>query len=98
MATPSRGASDAPLESRFVLEGRIGRGAFGEVFRATDRETGQAVAVKRLLSGAEDPEATRRFELESRLLARVEHPNVVRYVAHGLDQGQRWLALEWLDG
>ena len=41
---------DFPIESRFVIEARVGRGASGEVFKSTDRETGLPVAVKRLLA------------------------------------------------
>lgn len=89
----------SPIEDRFVLEAAVARGAFGEVLRGTERATGRPVAIKRLLAGAGDPVAVERFELEARLLAKVDSPHVVRYVAHGCDAtGRPCLVLEWLEG
>src|SRR5689334_16192333 len=91
--------ADLPLEDRFSLEERVGRGAWGDVHRATDRSTGQPVAVKRLLAHHEDPLAHDRFRREARLLARVASQHVVGYVADGIDRdGRPWLAVEWLIG
>ena len=88
-----------PSDERFTFEASVGRGAFGEVFRAIDHHTGATVAVKRLISGGLDPIAAARFAHECEALARVKHPNVVGYVAHGRDaSGTPWLALEWLLG
>ncbi|MFO0592937.1 MAG: protein kinase [Polyangiaceae bacterium] len=92
-------ADDFPIESRFTLENRVGRGGSGEVFRGLDRETGATVAVKRLSANAEDPLVVDRFWREARLLAQVAHPNVVEYVAHGVDErGRPCLVVEWLEG
>lgn len=69
----------------------------GAVYRAFDRVTQQAVAVKVLRDSAD--EAVVRFGFEARVLGEIEHPHVVRYVAHGqLPSGQPYLAMEWLDG
>jgi len=66
------------------------------VYRARDRHTGGLVALK-VLQGAEPLAA--RFARESRVLAELSHPGIVRYVAHGATaSGQRYLAMEWLDG
>jgi hypothetical protein len=90
---------DFLIESRFVIEARVGRGASGEVFRATDRETGLPVAVKRLLSIHDDAAALDRFRREARLLSIVEDDRLVRYVAHGVDaSAQPCLVVEWLEG
>ncbi|MFO0756168.1 MAG: protein kinase [Byssovorax sp.] len=87
------------FEARFALETRVGRGAYGEVFRARDRETGQLVAVKRLHEGLSDETALERFLREARLLSILDDPHVVRYVAHGEDEeGRHLLAVEWLEG
>lgn len=58
--------------ARFRLGPLLGRGAFGEVVRALDRETGDWVALKRSLSGGD------RLAAEHAALAAVSHPNVVR--------------------
>ena len=66
-----------------VLE-RIGRGSFGEVYRAWDPVLEREVALKlwRWPASAHHP-ASRRFLREARLLARIRHPNVV--TVHGAD-------------
>jgi tetratricopeptide (TPR) repeat protein len=92
-------SDDFAIESRFTLEGRVGRGGSGDVHRARDRETGAIVAVKRLSAGTDDPMLLDRFRREARLLASIDHPNVVRYVTHGVDSaGRPCLVVEWLDG
>ncbi|MEJ7735715.1 MAG: protein kinase, partial [Polyangiaceae bacterium] len=91
----------APLlvEERFALETQVGRGAFGEVFRAKDRVTGQPVAIKRLIGAIADPIAAERFDREARLVSLIDSPHVVRYIAHGVDaDGTPCLVLEWLEG
>ena len=63
---------------RFVLQGRIGAGNHGVVFRALDRHLGRQVAIKRFSHFlADDPRAMRRITREVETLARVSHPNVV---------------------
>jgi serine/threonine protein kinase len=63
---------------RFALQGRIGAGNHGVVFRALDRHLGRQVAVKRFSHFlADDPRAMRRITREVEMLARVSHPNVV---------------------
>jgi hypothetical protein len=80
---------------RFELLERAGEGGMGEVFRARDREGGAVVALKVLRGADGDRE---RFAREARLLAELHHPAIVRYVGSGESGGQRWLAMEWLDG
>jgi tetratricopeptide (TPR) repeat protein len=86
------------VADRFEIERAVGAGGMGEVFRARDRATGATVALK-LQSAAGDRADDARFEREVAALRTIEHPAVVRYVAHGiLPSGRRWLAMEWLDG
>ena len=90
---------DFRIEARFALEARVGRGASGDVHRAIDRETGHPVAVKRFLPSRDDPNALERFRREARLLAQIDDPHVVRYIAHGVDEtGAPCLVVEWLEG
>ncbi|MCX6407508.1 MAG: serine/threonine-protein kinase [Propionibacteriales bacterium] len=64
--------------ARFELQGRIGAGNHGVVFRALDRHLGRQVAIKRFSHFlADDPRAMRRITREVETLARVSHPNVV---------------------
>ena len=67
------------------------------VYRALDRHTGDTVAVKLLHAG--DPTALARFDLEVGALAALDHPAVVRLLAHGKwPDGRPCLAMEWLAG
>jgi eukaryotic-like serine/threonine-protein kinase len=69
----------------------------GEVFRARDRVSGEAVAVKVLLESRSGED--RRFTREAAVLSELRHPGIVRYVAHGVtDAGEPYLAMEWLEG
>src|SRR6185369_8599918 len=81
---------------RFKIEGEAGSGGAGIVYLARDAETGERVALKVLhgLLGA----GLARFAREAQSLARVRHPHVVRYVAHGVDCGDAYLVMEWLEG
>ncbi|MFO0619078.1 MAG: serine/threonine-protein kinase [Polyangiaceae bacterium] len=80
---------------RFRLVSLAGRGGMGEVWRADDLERGGAVALKFLLGPGVGAE---RFAREAELLASVEHPALVRYVAHGAGDGRPWLAMRWIAG
>ncbi|HET7506053.1 MAG TPA: serine/threonine-protein kinase, partial [Kofleriaceae bacterium] len=85
------------LDDRFVIEQAICVGGMGEVFRARDRATDQAVAVK-VLSDARD-NRRERFAREIELLSELCHPGIVRHVSHGVTSaGQLFLVMEWLDG
>jgi tetratricopeptide (TPR) repeat protein len=84
------------IADRFELEQLVGSGGMGEVFRARDRLTGGAVAVKVLHASSRD---TERFRREAQILAEVSHPRIVKYVAHGIaDASRPYIAMEWLDG
>ncbi len=68
----------------YVIDGALGAGGMGEVYRATDTRLGREVAVKVLPENvATDPERLARFEREAKLLASLNHPNIA--VLHGLE-------------
>jgi hypothetical protein len=70
----------------------------GQVFRARDVHSGQPVALK-LMHPTDSQEAIRRFTREAEMLARLSHPGIVAYVAHGVSEDtQPFLAMEWLEG
>ena len=85
--------------NRFEIDRIAGQGGMGAVYRARDRHTGDWVALKLLHAHAEGPDEATRFSREAALLAELRHPGIVSYVAHGrTPDGQRFLAMEWLDG
>ena len=87
MHHPRRESTAGPTLSRyakeFVEDGRLGRGGFGEVFRARNRIDGQLYAVKKIKArsrAALDPVLS-----EASVLSRLNHPNVVRYFASWIE-------------
>lgn len=67
-----------PPDYPFEIHGEIARGGMGSVMAATDARLGREVALKAALPRmAGDPSATRRFLQEARILARLDHPNIV---------------------
>ena len=98
---PSAETRTRTLGGRFLLErDRVGGGGFADVYRATDRKTGELVAVKVLKDTvAMDPEAIKRFRRELRLLEELQHPNVIRVLAHGdTDSDGIWYAMPLAQG
>ena len=78
----------------------LARGGMGLVLRGHGEEAARPAAVKVRLGGAggqEDADAE-RFRREADLLAKVDHPNVVRALDSGTDGGCDFLVLEWVEG
>jgi serine/threonine protein kinase len=84
------------IDDRFELLRLAGTGAMGEVWRGRDRSDGTIVAIK-LLSRIDEGWDT-RFVREALSLAKLDHPGIVRYVAHGPLPGSFYVAMEWLEG
>jgi hypothetical protein len=91
-------AGDLPegvqLNGRYVVGAPISAGAMGAVYRATDNEGDDEVAVKRLL----DKRHAARFEIEARLLATLRHPRVVRVVDYFQDSSGQYLVMNLVRG
>ncbi len=83
---------------RYRLEERLGSGGMGIVWRATDEELGRAVAVKRALSadGAQDSQRAGQLRREARIVARVNHANVVTLYDLVNHDGELWLVMEYV--
>lgn len=83
---------------RYRLEKKIGAGGFGAVYRARHSATEAVVAVKVLHQG-QDPDLARRFELEARRAASLNHPHIVTTFDFGRGpDGLLYLAMELVDG
>ncbi len=83
---------------RFEVRRIAGKGGMSIVYRATDRASGEPVAVKVLRAG-ETELTSARFAREGRVLSELRHPGIVRYVAHGTTkEGEHYLTIEWLEG
>jgi hypothetical protein len=82
---------------RFLIDRVVGRGGMGAVYRALDQTTSQPVALK--VAVVSSPDVGERFMREAQVLAGLDHPAIVRHVAHDVDAALgAWLAMEWLEG
>jgi len=103
-APPAAPGPSTRIGGRYLLEERIGAGAMGAVWRATDELLGRAVAVKELLTTAvagapdgEGPEqASQRIMREGRIGARLQHAHVISMFDVVLHDGRPWLVMEYL--
>ncbi|MEY4545596.1 MAG: hypothetical protein RL685_1791 [Pseudomonadota bacterium] len=85
------------LAGRFSVHGLLRRGGMGVIYRGLDLSSGASVAIKIL--GGLGSHMQERFVREARVLAELEHPAVVRHIAHGTaDDGTMYLVTEWLEG
>ena len=85
------------IADRFRIENPIGEGGMGVVYRAIDETTGRRVAVKTIAGKTSDEIA--RARREAMALSLLDHPNIVRHIAHGeTAEGHLYLAMEWLEG
>jgi serine/threonine protein kinase len=75
-----------------------GRGGMGVVYRARHTASGRAVAVKVVRAGAAGTPELIRFLQEADVLARLSHPNVVRFEGSGVADGRPYLVTEWIAG
>ncbi len=96
---PQVDRADHIVANRYRLVEQLGRGGMGIVWRARDERLGRDVALKVLHPWVADDEDLRaRFEQEAAVLARLEHPNIVRLYDVLEDRGQTVLVLELVEG
>src|SRR4051812_25141998 len=82
------------LAERWEVATPLGDGAMGSVSRGRDTVSGRPVAIKRLL----DIRHAARFEIEARLLMRLQHPRVVRVLDAFSERADRYLVMELVEG
>lgn len=105
---PLTKATEAGLPSLETLQQRfpqleilelLGRGGMGAVYKARQKNLDRFVALKIILPGvAADPAFSDRFSREARLLAKLNHPNIVAVYDFGELDGLHFLLMEYVDG
>jgi len=107
MARTPAGGEEAPVEllragdlvaGRFELVRPIGRGGFGVVFEARDRQLGRLVALKAVRAGDREALRERLLRGEGEAAARLSHPNIVAVHDLGRDERGAFLVMELLHG
>jgi serine/threonine-protein kinase len=83
----------------FKIIKKLGAGAMGEVYKAHQISLDREVALKVLSRPrSKDKSFVERFLREARLMARLDHPNVIRSFGVGEQDGWHYLAMEFVDG
>lgn len=91
-------SSDDVVAQRYRILEEIGRGGYAIVYRATDLQTGQDIALKTIHPDApQSQEVIERFKREAILASKLRHPNTVQVYDYGVE-GTFYLAMELLEG
>jgi WD40 repeat protein/tRNA A-37 threonylcarbamoyl transferase component Bud32 len=100
-ATPPGGSGVAPPAPvpGYEIEGELGRGGMGVVYKARDTRLNRTVALKMVQAdGPADARHLIRFLAEAEAVAAVRHPHVVQIYEFGEHGGRPFIALEYLPG
>ena len=90
-------ATGTLVDGTFRIESRLGRGAMGVVYVATDTALDRRVALK-LHASRDDDATTSRMWREARAMARLSHPNVITVHEVGVYRDRVYIAMELVDG
>jgi len=82
----------------YKIEGILGEGGMGTVYRARDNTLERTLALKVIKSGGLGPDGYERFLREARACSRINHPNIVTVYSAGEENGRPYLAMELLQG
>lgn len=91
------------FDGRYLLKTLVGTGASARVYRAQDKVLGRDVAVKVIQRPSMSEEEFHRDDAEIKLLARLNHPNLVTLLEAGIDRveaghPQIYLVMELIEG
>lgn len=87
------------FQGKYEILRLLGVGGMGRVYQARHCELDTLVAIKIMVGSlSSDPEAVERFKREAKAMARVQHPNAVRVLDSGVEQGDCYLIMEFLEG
>ncbi|MBV1922245.1 MAG: serine/threonine protein kinase, partial [Pseudomonadales bacterium] len=94
--------SDLETIGKYTIEGVLGRGAMGVVYKAFDPNIARTVAVKtihgNLLSSEMGKEMLERFKTEAQAVGRLTHPNIVGIFDFDQDRGTPYFVMEYVEG
>jgi serine/threonine-protein kinase len=87
------------IDEKFRIDAFVGRGAMGAVYRATQLMLKKKVAIKVMNPDRPaDGAYAARFKREAKAAARMDHPNSLRVIDVGDDDGMLYIAMEYIEG
>ncbi len=87
------------FHGRYLIQGPLGRGGMGMVYRAHDKTLDETVAIKVLRPDfAQDPTMAGRFRSEIKLARKVRHRNVCVIHDYGEERGLLYISMELVEG
>ena len=87
------------LSNRYQQVKMLGSGGMGEVFLAQDSKLNRPVAMKRIKGSSENiKNVLKRFEIEAKSIAQINHSNVVHLYDYGIDSEGPFIILEFVEG
>jgi Tol biopolymer transport system component len=92
-----KGIGAGTVIGSYRIEGMLGAGGMGVVYRASDTRLNRTVAVKFLFDGLGDPAARRRFQREAQMASSGNHPHIVSVYDIGEWEGSQYIVSEFID-
>src|SRR5579863_633141 len=86
------------LVGRYEIEGQLGEGGMGVVYRALDTNLNRPVAIKFLSNEFADAAARHRFQREAQTASSLNHPHILTVYDAGEFEGRQYLVTEFVDG
>jgi Tol biopolymer transport system component/tRNA A-37 threonylcarbamoyl transferase component Bud32 len=86
------------LADRYVIEGKLGEGGMGVVYRARDSKLNRPCAIKFLSGDLADASARYRFQREAQTASSLNHPHILTVYDAGEFEGRQYLVAEFVDG
>ena len=84
---------------RYEIQGPLGSGGMGEVYKAADTRLNRTVAIKVLPDTlAADPQFRQRFDGEAHAISQLDHPHICTLYDVGQEGGTSYLVMQYLEG